>query len=212
MMKLNRNTLLAIVLLLLIAGCATTTAIYTDITSDVDFTQYKTYAWLPPVGDTTNGLSLFDNEIINEKIMAEVNEEMKIRGFEVDSENPDLLVNVHTSYEEKEEKALPPFYSTYDYYYPDFYYPGPWYPYYYNGYTGITRIRGYEMNTIRYTEGIIVVDIIEQKDSKLIWRGWVEDQINRYTLSDDIRGYIKNIFERFPIKPSSDNSGMVSSR
>lgn len=204
----NKHILLVLFITLITGGCATT-AIYTDISRDVDFSQYHTYAWLPPNGDST-ATSLFDNEIINEKIMADVNEEMKMRGFKIDADNPDILVLTHTSFEKKTKQELEPIYSSYDYYYPDFYYAGPWFPYYYTGYPNITRISGYDLRTIEYTEGIVAVDIIETADSKLVWRGWVEDKINRKTLSDDLNDYVKNIFERFPLKPSMKNGGMVS--
>lgn len=182
-----------ILVCLLVAACSPT--VYTDSAPDTDFESYNTYAYLPS-GENEEAQSVNTQKIINE-----VNEEMEARGYVLDNENPDLLVNVETMYEEEEALRRVPVANTYDYYTPGFYTPTTLSPYYYTGYATIPRISGAGIREVEYTEGTFVVDVIDAADNRIIWRGWSETPVDPADLDTSIRGYIDNIFEEYPVDP-----------
>ncbi|WP_017730536.1 DUF4136 domain-containing protein [Nafulsella turpanensis] len=169
--------------------------VYTDTAPEADFGAYETYAFLPSGEDEGDGT------IYTEKIINEVQQEMEARGYELDPENPDLLVNVNTMYEEEEELQRVPVATTYPYYTDGFYTPATLEPYYYTGFATIPEITGYGIREIEYTEGTFVVDIIEAADREIVWRGWSETPIDPEYIDNSIRDYIDNIFEEYPVEP-----------
>lgn len=183
-----------IFLLLSLSGCSP--EVYTDTAADANFGSYQTYAMLP------SGKDLGENNIHSDRIINEVDQEMRARGYELDPENPDLLVNVKTMYEEEEELVATGNYpATYNYYGPGFYTPTTMAPYYYTGYAGVPSVTGTGIREVEYTEGTFVVDIIEANGkNEIIWRGWSETPVDPGNLDESIRGYVDNIFEEYPVK------------
>lgn len=181
-------------LLVSLAGCSP--AVYTDVAADAQFGTYETYAILPA------GQNLGENTIYSDKIMNEVDQEMRDRGYVLDPDDPDLLVNVKTMYDEEEKLVATGYYpATYDYYGPDFYTPTTMAPYYYTGYTGIPSITGTGIREVEYIEGTFVVDVIEASGAnKVIWRGWSETPIDPEDIDESVRDYVDNIFDEYPVE------------
>lgn len=187
-------------LLLSLAGCSP--AVYTDKAADANFGTYETYAILP------SGQNTGDNTIYTEKIINEVDQEMRARGYVLDTQNPDLLVNVKTMYEEEQELVTTGYYpATYDYYTTGFYEPTTLEPYYYTGYTGIPEVTGPDIRSVEYTEGTFVVDVIEAKgENEIIWRGWSETPVDPENLDQSIRDYVDNIFDEYPVEEKGEDN------
>ncbi len=183
-------------LLVSLVGCSP--AVYTDKAADANFGSYQTYAMLPTGENSEDSTTT----IYTEKIINEVNQEMKARGYELDNQNPDLLVNVKTMYQEEEKTVNTGYPATYGYYTSGFYAPTTLAPYYYTGYAGIPRVTGTGIRSVEYTEGTFVVDIIEAKDGKnqVVWRGWSETPVDPADLDSSIREYVDNIFEEYPVE------------
>lgn len=181
-----------------LVGCSP--AVYTDVAADAEFGTYETYAMLP------SGEEMGDNMVYTEKIINEVDQEMRARGYVLDPDDPDLLVNVKTMYEEEEELVATGYYpATYDYYTPGFYTPTTLAPYYYTGYTGIPRVTGTGIREVEYTEGTFVVDIIEANGTnEIIWRGWSDTPVDPAELDENIREYVDNIFDEYPVDEIDD--------
>lgn len=178
-----------------LSGCSP--VVYTDTAAEADFGTYETYAYLPS-GENDEAQTIYTQKIINE-----INQEMQARGYELDNQNPDLLVNVKTMYEEEEELQRT-FAGTYDYYTPGFYTPTTLDPYYYTGYAGIPAVTGYGIREVEYTEGTFVVDVIEADKNQIVWRGWSETPVDPANLDDTIREYVDNIFEEYPVEPAGE--------
>jgi len=187
------------VCILAVMSCRTS-AEYSYIKKEVDFSQYETYAYLPTV-DSTESQSLYDNEIVLERVRASVNEQLQERGFSPDPENADILVHIHKMFEEETQNIRTPVYDSYQYYYPGFRL-GYWNPYYYTYYNRVPYVYGsYEIEEVEYTEGTIIIDVIDSENNNLIWRGWSEDVTRTAYFVEDIRNYVKNIFDNFPVDP-----------
>jgi hypothetical protein len=190
------SMLLVATCLIIISGCSTTRA-YSDAREGVNFTQFQSFAWLPDSDSIQE--DIYDNQIVRENIRSHITSELKDRGYSVNSENPDLLVLMHVNFEDKEELLRSPIYSSYGYYYPGFY-AGPGYPYYYNYYGSVPYVSGYDIRTVEFTEGTIVVDIIKADTKELIWRGWSETRIDDPDhFRKDINASVDEIFDEYPL-------------
>ena len=169
----------------------------TNELSGVDFSTYETFAYLPS-GDSSEYRT-----ILEKKVVKEVRQEMEARGYELNSQDPDLLILVKTMFEEEERLERDPVFTTYDYYAPGFYAAGAQDPIYYPNYNAIPRITPYDgaIQEIEYTEGTFVVDVIDASTNQIIWRGWSETPVDRAFLDESIRNYIDNIYEEYPVEP-----------
>ena len=146
---------------------------------------------------------------LNASLMKSVNDEMYERGYKLDTEDPDVVLVLHTMIETKTEVVETPIYSTYHYYRPGFYngfYGG--FPYnsyygsggYWPGYTSIQQVVGYDIETVQYKEGSVVVDMIDKQTKNIVWRGWTENAL-KAKLQDDTDDIMDKLFKkRFPIK------------
>lgn len=190
-----KKTVTSFLLSLAAVFTACSPVVYTDTAPNANFTAYETYAYLPS-GEDNEAQTIYTQKIINE-----VEQEMAARGYVLDNQNPDLLVNVKTMYEEEEDLQRVPVASTYDYYTPGFYTPTTLSPYYYTGYATIPRITGTGIREIEYTEGTFVVDVIDAADNQIVWRGWSETPVDPENLDNSIREYIDNIYEEYPVEP-----------
>lgn len=183
-----------------LAACSSAN-VYSDYVQGVNYERFDTFAWLP-TPDTVQE-SVYENDILMQNIRGYVNREMMERGYKIDTKNPDLLVLVHTNFEQREELVRTPIYSSYNYYYPGFY-AGPAYPYYYYDYMGVPFVQGYDIRELTYTEGMVVVDIINKANNTLIWRGWIEDAVNNpQEFRNDLSKMTDELFEEFPVEENS---------
>lgn len=180
-----------------------------QVAEDVNFNEFETFAILPE--NDTNDFSVYDSEIVRDKTMKNVKAEMMQRGYDLDTENPDLLVMIHYMFSREKETIYDPIYPTYDYYTPGFVVT-PWNTFYYVDFRTIPRIYGDGFREVKYTEGTIVIDVINAGNSKLLWRGWSEDRVDPLTFTEDIRIYIENIFDNYPIKEDLDRVTLSGER
>jgi len=90
----NSRWLLAGLLLLVIpCGCASV-EVSTDYDPSVDFSRFRTYAWVPSPPPRTGDVRL-DSPLLEARVRDAVEVEMAERGYRKVSENPDLLVAYH---------------------------------------------------------------------------------------------------------------------
>ena len=181
--------------MLIASMVACSPSVYTDRAEGVNFTEYETYAYLPSGNREEGSGTRYTEMIINE-----VNQEMQARGYRLDNQNPDLLVNVSTMYREEEELLRTPVAGTYEYYTTGFYTPTTLEPYYYTGYNTIPQITGVGIREVEYTEGTFVVDVIDATNNKIVWRGWSETPVDPSELDESVKEYVDNIFEEYPVE------------
>lgn len=209
---MKRNIFYTILLLFFVIwGCSPASTVYSDQLQGVDFNQFRTYAVLPVVDTASN--SLYHNAILEQNLIASIDREMTARGYTLDRENPDVLVNLHLKLRDRQETVVNryPLTSTYDYYSPALdptlntqIHPqlGPQYTgtYYYPHYQRISTIYGTEMRQIEYTEGTVVIDLIRTNDSYLIWRSWSQETIDPNAATSDLQFVVEQIFREYPVK------------
>ncbi|MFI5450995.1 DUF4136 domain-containing protein [Pedobacter sp. UC225_61] len=171
---------------------------YSVSNKPVNTTRYKTYAWIPE--SQSKASSTYNNDIATDKIVDAASAELNKIGLTLKNTNPDLLIK-YTAVVNKEIK-------TYDepvYYNPPArlsprlgYYRGR--AIYYYTYTDPFPVYvGSRARKMQVKEGSIMIDIIERRTSKLIWRGWAEGEVNDPQKAiNDIPNVIANIFKKLP--------------
>src|SRR5690606_40280823 len=75
---------------LLIMGSCATYNYHTTRQQSIDFYQYKTYGWLPPIDSLSK--DYFNNDIAKSNIIGTANNELEARGLTYTKENPDILI------------------------------------------------------------------------------------------------------------------------
>jgi len=162
----------------------------------VNSSVFKTYAWLPEARPSTS--SYYDNDIASDKIVDAASAELNKRGFVMSNQDPDLLIKYMAGVDNKTVTYNDPVY-----------YSAPWslsprFGYYrgrsafYYSYANPYPI--YVDNSVtklQIKEGSIIIDIIERKTSKLIWRGWAQGDLSSEEKAiEDIPNVVDQIFKK----------------
>ena len=187
--------ILKMTLLVFVALACSQAMYHFQVAENADFTKYETFAFLPATDDSP--FTVYDNEIVRDTTIGYIKGEMEERGYTLDTLNPGLLILPHYMFEREVANYYAPIRSTYTYYTPGLILT-PHGAYYYRNYQTVPLVDGGNMRQVTYTEGTIVVDVIDAGSDKLLWRGWSEDRIDPNTFFSDIELYVNNIFRNFP--------------
>lgn len=189
--------LLWIIPIAVILGYCSTAFYNYQVADDADFGEYETFAFLPD--NDTSEFSVYNSQIVKDKTMRSIQDEMTDRGFSLNNEDPDLLIYLHYLFSRGTEMVYDPVSPSYSYYIPGLIIT-PWNTFYYVDYATVPRIDGNGLREVQYTEGTIAVDVIDAETNKLLWRGWSEDRIDPQSFTKDVQKYIENIFKNFPVE------------
>jgi len=147
---MRTRIVLFIVAAALAAGCATLT-VSSHIERNVNFTDFVTYDWGPPDNLPVGDPRLDNNPFFVDYLQGAVEKELAKRGYErALTGQPDLLVHYHVSVSEQV-----------DVYDADVK----------NGYC----YANCQPRVVEYEQGTLVVDIVNVKTNKIVWRGWSQD-------------------------------------
>jgi len=169
-----------ILALVLVAGCSSVTVNY-DYDTNVDWAKFKTYAWMGSSGTPPGSAEpVMDSGLLDQRIRSSVEWEMDARGIKP-SDDPDILVVYHVGTKDKIQV------TDWGYHYSDYYW----------GYGG----RQIDVN--QYTEGTLVIDIVDAETKSLVWRGVGQGVVDRTQRSpekiqQDIDKVVNKIMASFP--------------
>lgn len=199
--------------IIVLVGCSTTyNAVSTDYDRVINFSQYKTFAWLPDKADTAN--TPYNNEIIRNNIRNYFGQCMSDRGYQFDGESPDILMQLVIT-NAKKERVITSYPSSYyyrPYYFGSFYYTPYPYGYYYRHYPsygyGYSGFPGYSTTQKQeYVNGSITLNFIDRKNNKLVWTGTAEGDIyDASHISHDLHPAVHSILNEYPVKPLVNRS------
>lgn len=158
--------------------------------------NYKSFAWLPE--GKSKASKLYDNEVATDKIIEATSKALTERGLELDNKKPDILIkytaNVNTSTREYNE---PVYYNPPARYVPRVGFARGRAFYYYSYVNPYPVYVGSEMRKMRVKEGSVMIDLIDRKTGKVIWRGWAEGEVNNPEKAiNDIPKVVDNIFKK----------------
>jgi len=174
---------------LLLAACASEPNTVSSQDSSVDFSRFKTYAFLVDLAQDKDHYQSLDTTYLKEA----VSKEMRGRGFEQVNADPQLLINFSVETQDKVRSRQVPtggYGIGYD----------PFYDVYYEDWhvTHTTQID-------QFTEGKLNIDAIDVASRKLVWQGSTKGRITRKEESnwrETLNKAVADIFTRFPV-PSS---------
>jgi len=173
---------------------ACTPKVHVDRDESANMASYKTYKFVDNRDDSANETDanpLYHSSLLDNSIHAEIAMQLEKRGLTESNKSPDVLVAYHT-YTEKKLGSV-------NNYYPMMY--GGWgWRYYPMGYAAYPfgYWNGYN-STYEYTEGTLIIDIINAKTKLLVWRGSVSDAIDDpANLHRKASAAVKQIFKKYP--------------
>jgi len=194
---MKKLVLLLLVVAAAFSGCSSYNY-YSVTRKSLDRAKYKTFAWIPE--GKSKSTSIYNNDIATDKIVESASQEMRKKGFNLQSDNPDLLLR-YTAVVNKEVKDYsdPVYYNPPSRILPRVSYYGGRRVYYYSYYNPLPIYVGERERSIRIKANSIMIDIIDRKTSKVIWRGWAEGEVdNPEKAINEIPEVIGNIFKKLP--------------
>lgn len=160
--------IIALTAIIFMTGCSTV-QVETDYNREADFSQYKTYRWIPHVKGTEDN-PLMNDPLIEGHVKNAVNAEMAKKGLtKIEEGHPDCLLAWYFTARNRVD-------VTHHY--------GYWYPH---------------TNVYRYKEGTLILDIVDREDKQLIWRGWATGVLeDRGNIHDQINYSVQKLLKRYP--------------
>lgn len=186
---MKKYLLLLLALPFILASCNVTKTTV-DYDPAVDFTQYKTYAFLP--WNKQSGELLTDKD--KKRFREATSYELEKLGYKRIEGKADLAVNLLLIIDQKTGTAT----------YNDFYSSGPTVGYYYGpwGYNspGGVSVVG-TMHSYDYEEGTLIVDLLDVKKKQLAWQGIAKKTLKSNNKGDGtaINEVMAKLFAKFPV-------------
>jgi hypothetical protein len=163
-----------------IAGCAPI-RVSSHVDRERDFTRYRTFDWGPadalPAGDAR----LERDAFFQDHIQGAIERNMAARGFEraAATVEPDVRVHFHAVIDRRLDVNRLDSQS---------------------GYCGGNDCQA---GVSEYEEGTLVIDVIDARTNRLVWRGWAQDSVegvleNQDRLARKIEDAVRLMFMRLP--------------
>lgn len=189
-----RKVLMVSSLLALIYACSPRVAV--DKSSQADFNKYKTFAWMD--SDIKAGQNpIYYNQIASESVENTMNGVLSEKGLQQVNSKPDLLVGYHFFVENKTRTVsspMSPFYGPYL----------GWGRWGYAGWgPGWWGWAGPQYREEQYKAGTLVVDMVDARTRKLVWRGSIENALaDPSRITAQLSREAERIVEKFPDRKS----------
>ena len=165
-----------VTMMLLLVSCRSGIIVHTDYDRDINIKSYSSYSWAEELFSDKN--QLYYNELSSKRIKTAVNSALSKKGYLFDMSKAELIIHYHIIIENKSELRTDPY--------------GVYGPYWMRP----------QVNSYQYTEGTLIIDIIEAKSKSLAWRGWATSIIDADgDLTEElIINAVNEIFNKYPFK------------
>ncbi|MDP2053449.1 MAG: DUF4136 domain-containing protein [Acidobacteriota bacterium] len=173
------TALAAAVALAVTAACATMN-VSAHLERGVNFAEFVTYEWGPPDNLPVGDPRLDNNPFFNDYLQGAVEKQMTAKGFTRAAEGrpADLLVHYHASVNQRLDVY------------------------------GADHAAGYcygdcQPQVVDFDQGTLVIDIVDVKTKKVIWRGWSQDTMtgvidNQERLEKQVDEGVTKMFQLLP--------------
>jgi len=161
------------------AACATTMNVSSHVDREVDFSRYQTFDWGPADALPTGDPRLDANPFFKDHLQGEVERQLTRRGFTLAKPGAaDLLIHYHAHITERIDVA------------------------------SVDKSYGYGGQVRDYEAGTIVIDVVDARTNKVVWRGWAQDAVkgmlaNEDTMAAKIDEAVTRMLARLPARPTS---------
>ena len=177
MRRLTRFALLTASALVL-SACATMN-VSSHVERGVDFAQFRTWDWGPADALPTGDPRLDNSPFFKDYFEGAVEKQMAARHFEkAASGTPDLLIHYHANIDQRIDV------------------------------NGEDRQNGYcyddcQPHVIEYEQGTLVLDVVDTRTNRVVWRGWAQDSMegvidNQDRLARQLNEAITRMMKQFP--------------
>lgn len=173
--------------LLALAGCATGPDVRVDYDRATDFSVYKTFAFVSPLGTDRGGYQ----SIVSQHLKAATEREMQARGMRLDAAAPQLLVNFSATLSDKLRVSRMPSMGI-----------GVGYYGYRGGLYSTWPLYADQTSVSQYKEGTLNIDVVDAARKQLIWEGVVTDSVTQAVLDDvpaAVNAAVKAAFAKYPV-------------
>lgn len=171
--------MLSILLIFLVSGCSPEIHAYTDYDPDYDLWKFTTFDWSQKGNIEQNQNPLYYNELNDKRIKQAVLKQLQKRNYTLSDQNPQLLLHYHIIVEDKSAIVTEPFGYVY----------GPYW-----------MRRQQQLYT--YTQGTLILDLMDTHINQLVWRGWAVTTIDGISSPEEIDALIdaavRKMFIKFP--------------
>jgi hypothetical protein len=180
-MRLRHVPMFGVMLsLALAAGACSGVKYNSDFDPAIDFESMSTYAWLEAADPSQASRGM--DELTERRVVTAIENQLDSKGYrKATTGAPDLLVNFYLTTEQKIDVST---YSTGWGYY-------GWYG-------------GTQTSVRQWTEGTLVVDLIDTAEKDLAWRGWAQGELRPDLTPEQrtrrVNEVIDGIMGRFPPK------------
>ena len=139
---------------LALAGCATM-SVSSHVERTANFVDYVTYDWGPPDNLPVGDPRLDNNPFFNDYLQGAIEKKMDAKGFArvAAGQQADLLIHYHASVNQKLDVYEVD--NEYGYCYGDC-----------------------QPQIVDYELGTLIIDIVDVKTNKVVWRGWAQEAMN----------------------------------
>jgi hypothetical protein len=149
----------------------------------IDFSQFKTYSWAEH--------GAVAHPILAADIVGAIEQELNARGLQKAASNPDLMIQIYASIDDDTTMysndpiyagtgGIPPFDPSM---------------------TGPAFIGFYGNTSVVIRKGELVVDLIDVKTKKLVWRAIATDSVSSHDpekMVEEANGVISKMFKQYP--------------
>ena len=183
----NTIRMVSSALLLTLAACATGPDVHVESDRSVDFSQYRTFSFMSPLGTDRDGYQT----IVSQYLKAATQRELEARGMRRDDNAPQLLVNFNASLDDKlRVTSVPMSYGMGGYYGYRYGFYSPW-----PMYNDATVVH-------QYQEGTLNIDVVDAARKQMVWEGVVTNSVTRKDL-DNVQAAIDRAvaaaFAKYPV-------------
>jgi hypothetical protein len=177
---MKRLFYLMIALTILVSSCGPTMVANSDYDRSVNLRNYQTFKVVEDNATKPHVDPILNNEFNRRRIKSAITSQLKGRGYVEVESNPDLEVRFFTSVKDKQETSYS---NNWGYYYP--------------------RTNSY---TRSYEESTLIIDLIDTKEKKLVWQGWVkgEKEYNSKNVEQKTWDKVNEVFKTYPVKPKQE--------
>ncbi len=135
-------------------GCASTMNVSSHVDRSLDFSRYHTFDWGPADALPTGDPRLDKDPYFKDYLQGAVERQLAQRQLTLDSTGkPDLLIHYHANITERMDVNRAD--RTY----------------------GYCQGADCPPDTIAYEAGTLVIDIMDARTNKLVWRGWAQNSV-----------------------------------
>jgi Domain of unknown function (DUF4136) len=164
-----------------LASCATTMNVSSHVDAGVSFAQYQSYDWGPADALPTGDSRLDKDPFFQDHVQGAVERELARKNYKRSAPGgtPDLLIHYHASINERIDVNR------------------------------VDREHGYcydddcQARVVEYEAGTLVLDIVDSRTSRVIWRGGAQDSVESILNDQDrmarkIDEAVRRMLARFP--------------